>query len=89
MRAVPKPPKTKNSASAPKLAEHDYIEIGEKIGEAMEFGTEVEITIFHEKKHESFKGVIKSADSQVGQLTLYTDTFNNIKINMMSIVGVK
>ena len=88
MRAVPKPPKS-TSVVAPKLEEHDYIEIGEKIGEALEFGTEVEITIFFEKKHESFSGVITSADPQTNVLKVHMGGENTININIMSIVGIK
>ncbi|MCZ2258286.1 YolD-like family protein [Sporosarcina sp. G11-34] len=89
MRAVPKPKVTKSYVAPPKLEEHDFVEIGEKIAESLEYGTEVEITIFFEKKHESFTGVIREADAQVGQLTLFTDAFNSMKINIMSIVGIK
>ena len=89
MRAVPKPPKTKSGSQRPKLTEFDYEEIGEKIGEALEYQTEVQITIYHQKKLESISGVIKNADSQVGQLTLQMDPFNSTKINIMSIVDVK
>ncbi len=45
MRPVPKPPKSTSGSQRPKLTESDYEEIGEKIGEALEFQTEVTITI--------------------------------------------
>lgn len=89
MRAVPKPPKSENKAQRPKLTEHEYEEIGEKIGEALEFGTEVTITLFYDQKFESISGVIKSADAQTGKLTLYTNEVNNVIINIMSIVGIE
>ena len=89
MNAVPKPPKAKSSPQRPKMTEFDYEEIGEKIGEAMEFESEVEITIYFEKELETFSGVIRDADGQTGKLTLYTNSFTSIKINIMSIVNVK
>lgn len=89
MRAVPKPPKSENGAKRPVLTEHAFEEIGEKIGEALEFGAEVTITLFYNEKFESISGVIKSADSQNGKLTLYTDDVNNVIINIMSIVGIE
>lgn len=89
MRAVPKPPKTENVPQRPKLTEHEYEEIGEKIGEALEFGIEVTITLFYDQKFENISGVIKSADAQIGKLTLYTDEVNSVKINIMSIVGIE
>ena len=89
MRAVPKPPKSNSGSQRPKLTESDYEEIGEKIGEALEFQTEVTITIYFEKKLESVTGIIKSADSQTGKLTLESSPFNSVKINIMSIVSVE
>lgn len=89
MRAVPKPPKSDNGPQRPTLTEFEYEEIGEKIGEALEFGTEVTITLFYEQKFESISGVIKSADSQTGRLTLFTDAVNSVRINMKSIVSVE
>ena len=89
MSAVPKPPKSENGAQRPILTEQDFEEIGEKIGEALEFGTEVTITLFYHEKFETISGVIKSADSQIGKLTLYTDEVNSVIINIMSIVGVE
>ena len=89
MRAVPKPPKSEDGPQRPNLTEFEYEEIGEKIGEALEFGTEVNITLFYDQKFESISGVIKSADAQIGQLTLYTDAVNSVKINMISIVDVE
>lgn len=86
MYAVPKPEKTK-AVSVPKLTEEDFIEIGEKIGEALEYENEVEITIYHSKQHESFTGIITSADSQTGKLRLRVER-NNLIININSIVGI-
>ena len=88
-RAVPKPPKSNSGTQKPKLTEFDYEAIGEKIGEALEFQTEVTITIYFEEKLESVTGIIKSADSQIGQLTLESNPFNSVKINIMSIVSVE
>lgn len=89
MRAVPKPPKSENKAQRPKLTEYEFEEIGEKIGEALEFGTEVTITMFYDQKFESISGVIKSADAQIGKLILSTDEVNSVTINIMSIVGIE
>ena len=89
MRAVPKPPKSDNGPERPVLTEFEYEEIGEQIGEALEFGTEVTITLFYDEKFESISGVIKDADAQTGRLTLYTDAVNSVKINMVSIVSVE
>ena len=68
------------------MTEFDYIEIGERIGEALEQGTEVEITIFFEKKYEIFTGIIRSADANASVLSL---DMGSVNINIMSIVGVK
>jgi len=87
MYAVPKPPKTKTAAPGPKLTEEDFIEIGEKIGEAMEYNSEVEITIYHNKQHENFTGIITSADSQTGKLSLRVER-NDVNISINSIVGI-
>ena len=89
MRAVPKPPKAEWEVEDPDLTEFDYIEIGERIGEALEQGTEVEITIFFEKKYESFTGVIRSADANASVLSLDMGSKGSVNINIMSIVGVK
>lgn len=89
MRAVPKPPKTECDVKDPELTEFDYIEIGEKIGEALELKNEVEITIFFEKKYESFSGIIKSADANASVLSLDMGSAGSVNINIMSIVGVQ
>lgn len=89
MRAVPKPPKTECEVQDPELTEFDYIEIGERIGEALEQGSEVEITIFFEKKYESFSGVITSADANASVLSLDMGSKGSVNINIMSIVGVQ
>lgn len=89
MTAIPKPTKTKKSGVAgPQLTESDFIEIGEKIGEALEFKNEVEITTFHRKQFESARGIVTSADGQTGTLNLRSN-YETIKINMNSIVSVK
>lgn len=89
MTAIPKPPKTKKSAAAgPQLTESDFIEIGEKIGEALEFENEVEITTYQRKQFESARGIVTSADGQTGTLNLRVN-HEDIKINMNSIVSVK
>ena len=89
MTAVPKPPKTECEVQDPELTEFDYMEIGEKIGEALEQETEVEITIFFEKKYESFTGVIRSADANASVLSLDMGSAGSVNINILSIVGVK
>jgi len=88
MYAVPKPPKTKTAAPGPKLTEEDFIEIGERIAEAMEYSNEVEITIYHRKQSEEFAGVITSANSQTGTLSLRVNN-TDITIHVNSIVGIK
>lgn len=87
MYGVPKPPKTK-VVSGPKLTEEDFIEIGERIGEALEYKNEVEISIYHNKQHENIIGVITSADSQTGKLSLKVER-DDVIININSIVGIK
>ena len=89
MRAVPKPPKSNDGMERPILTEFDYEEIGEKIAEALEFQTEVTITIYFDKKLESVTGIITSADSQISQLTLESNPLNSVKINIMSIVRIE
>ncbi|MBD7909638.1 YolD-like family protein [Sporosarcina gallistercoris] len=89
MTAIPKPAKAKKAASArPQLTEYDYQEIGEKLKDAQEFESEVEITIFHRKQHERFVGVISSADGQTGVLSLRVG-YEDVKINMNDIVGIE
>ena len=88
MTAIPKPKKTTNSVAGAQLTEYDFIEIGEKIAEALEFGSEVEITTYHLKQYDSAKGIITSADSQKGKLTLRVG-FEDITISINAIVSVK
>ena len=88
MTAIPKPKKTYKSTDAPKLTEEDFEEIGEKINEALEFKNEVEITTYHQKQFESARGVVTSADGQTGKLTMQVG-FEEVKININSIVGIK
>jgi hypothetical protein len=90
MKAIPKPkPKvTTKSVTGLKLTEYDNQEIGEKICDAFEFKNEVEITIYHRKQHENFVGVVMIADGQNGVLTLRVG-YEDVKINMNNIVGVK
>lgn len=90
MRAVPKPKSSsKSGATKPKLTEEDFLAISEKIAESMDFGNQVEIMVFHNRKTENVRGIIRSACSQVGKLTLWTDDFNEVKIDINSIVGIK
>lgn len=88
MTAIPKPKKTYKTSEAPKLTEEDFEEIGEKINEALEFKNEVEITTYHQKQFASARGVVASANSQTGKLTLQAG-YEEIKININSIVSVK
>lgn len=89
MTAIPKPTKAKKAPSArPQLTEYDYQEIGEKLHDAQEFQTEVEIIVFQQKKHKSFVGVICSADGQTGVLSLRVG-YETVKLNMNDIVGIK
>ncbi len=88
MTAIPKPKKSTKSSDAPKLTEEDFEEIGEKIAEALEFKNEVEITTYHQKQYESARGVVTSADSQTGKLTVEVG-YEEIKININSIVSIK
>ena len=87
MTAIPKPKKTDKSLAGAQLTEYDFIEIGEKIAEALEFGNEVEITTYHLKQYESAKGIITSADSQKGKLTLRVG-FEDVTISINVIVSV-
>ncbi|MEK3935903.1 YolD-like family protein [Sporosarcina sp. FSL W7-1349] len=88
MTAIPKPPKSKKtSVAAPQLTEYDYTEIGERINESLEFGAEVEIQIYHQKRYETFRGVVTSADAQSGYLKLRVG-YDTLKININAIVGV-
>ena len=88
MTAVPKPKATNKSAASPKLTEQDFEEIGEKIGEALEFGNEVEITTYHLKQYETAQGVITSADGQTGKLTMRVG-IEDITISINAIVSIK
>ncbi|QNK87808.1 YolD-like family protein [Sporosarcina sp. resist] len=87
MAAIPKPPKSKVVAG-PKLTETDFLEIGERIGESKEFGVEVEVTIYAQKRYESVTGIVTEVDGQQGKLSLQVG-YDNIKINMNNIVSVK
>ena len=87
MTAIPKPPKSK-VVVGPKLTETDFLEIGEKLGESKEFGVEVEITIYAQKRYESVTGVVKVIEGQQGKLTLQVG-YDNVKINMNNIASVK
>ena len=86
LTAIPKPPKSK-VVVGPKLTETDFLEIGERIGESKEFGVEVEITIYAQKRYESVIGIVKEVDGQQGKLSLQVG-HENIKINMNNIVSV-
>ena len=88
MTAIPKPKKTNKSDAGAQLTEYDFIEIGEKIAEALEFGNEIEITTYHLKQYESARGNITSADGQQGKLTLRVE-HEDIRISINSIVSVK
>ncbi|QNK87726.1 YolD-like family protein [Sporosarcina sp. resist] len=88
MAAIPKPKDTKKSVAGPKLTEYDFLEIGEKISDALEFKNEVEITTYQRKQHEKFVGIVKDADGQKGVLTMQIG-YEDIKINMNNIVSVK
>ena len=89
MTAIPKPKATKSGGViGPKLTETDYLEIGERIGESKEFGVEVEVTIFAQKRYESVTGIVKSIEDQRGLLSMQIG-YDNVKINMNNIVSVK
>lgn len=88
MTAIPKPKVMNNSGAGPKLTEYDFEEIGDKIAEALEFGSEVEITTYHLKQYESARGIIISADGQNGKLTLQVGS-EDITISINAIVSVK
>jgi len=88
---IPKKKKTKSKVieeTGPKLTEYDYIEISEKIGESLEFQSEVSITTFQQKRYETYVGVVKGADTQTGMLTLHTDSEGNMKIKIDAIASV-
>ena len=88
MSAVPKPKVTKNVVASPKLTEEEFMEIGEKIGEALEFNNEVVITVFAQKRYETVVGKITSADAQTGFLKLQVG-FDSVRININNIVSVE
>ncbi|WP_338657200.1 YolD-like family protein (plasmid) [Sporosarcina psychrophila] len=88
MTAIPKPKASKATAVGPKLTETNYLEIGERIGESKEFGVEVEITTFAQKRYESVTGVVKEIEDQRGVLSVQVG-YDSIKINMNNIVSVK
>jgi hypothetical protein len=54
----------------------------------MEFGVEVEVMIFAQKRYESVTGVVKGVEDQRGVLSLQAG-YENIKIKMNNIVSVK
>lgn len=89
MTAIPKPKKTNKSVPGPQLTEYDFMEIGEKIGESLEFGTEIELTTYSRKRHETHTGIVKNADSQNGMLSLRVSAFDTMRISINSIVSVK
>ena len=86
LTAIPKPPKSKVVAG-PKLTETEFLEISERIGESKEFGVEVEVTIYAQKRYESVTGIVKEVDGQQGKLSLQVGN-ENIKINMNNIASV-
>lgn len=89
MTAIPKPSTSKKAGVVgPKLTEEDFLEISEKIGEAMEFDNEVEITVFFQKMLEKVIGKITSADAQTGLLKLQVGR-DSVRININNIVGVE
>ncbi len=88
MRAVPKPKVTKNTIATPKLTEEEFMQIGEAIGEALEFENVVTITVFFQKRYESVTGKITSADAQTGILKLQVG-LDNVRININNIVKVE
>ena len=88
MRAVPKPKVTKNTIATPKLTEEEFMQIGEVIGEALEFENVVTITVFFQKRYESVTGKITSADAQTGILKLQVG-LDNVRININNIVKVE
>ncbi|MBO0588176.1 MULTISPECIES: YolD-like family protein [unclassified Sporosarcina] len=88
MTVIPKPKASKVTVVGPKLTETNYLENGERIGESKEFGVEVEITMFAQKRYESFTGVVIEIEDQRGILSLQVG-YDNIKINMNNIVSVK
>ena len=86
LTAIPKPPKSK-VVVGPKLTETDFLEIGERIGESKEFGVEVVVTIYAQKRYESVTGIVKEVEGQQGKLSLQVGN-ENIKINMNNIASV-
>lgn len=91
MTTIPKAIKSKSKVvevAGPKLTEEDFLEINEEIGEAMEFNSEVEITVFHQKRLEKIVGAITSADSQTGFLKLQVGQ-DSVRIIINNIVGVE
>lgn len=88
MRAVPKPKATKTVIASPKLTEENFMEIGEAIGEALEFESEVTITVFYQKRYETVTGRITSADGQTGFLDLQVG-LDSVRINMNNIIKVE
>lgn len=88
MRAVPKPKTTKNTVASPKLTEEEFMQIGEAIGEALEFENEVTITVFFQKRFETVTGRITSADAQTGYLKLQVG-MDSVRININNIVKVE
>ncbi len=90
MLSVPKPPKsTKKSVSGPNLTEDDYIEIGERLSEALEYGSEVTITTYGSRNYEKFTGVIKAADVKTKMLTMDIGELDDIKISANTVIGVQ
>lgn len=90
MTAIPKPAKSKKqSTQAPKLTEFEQMEIAEKLADALEFETEITITIYNRKKYERFTGVIRKADHNTKMITFDTGEFEHHKISANIIVGVE
>lgn len=64
------------------------MQISEKIGEAMEYNSEVEITVFYQKRYEKVSGKITSADAQTGLLKLQVG-LDSLRININNIIKVE
>ncbi|NYF23408.1 YolD-like family protein [Sporosarcina sp. JAI121] len=87
MTAIPKPKASRSGGiQGPKLTKTDYLEIGERIGESIEFGVKVEVMVFAHKRYDSYTGVVKGVEDRRGLLSLQMGYEN---INMNNIVSVK
>ncbi len=87
--AIPKPASEKGKVKTPKLTEDDFLEIGERISEAIEYRSEITITVYRYGNYEKYTGIIKSANAQTKMLVFDDGGLDDLKISLNIIVAVE